>query len=420
MAWITEITRLNTAETVASISDQTDDGLSTFGEQWTDRMNDAGPFRFSMWANDPDLPLIAVNDSVRFIDNGVEVFGGVIESITEERVARDEEAGQLWTFAGRQRAAALSWARTFPWFGVGRLPVEEDRLFNWTSPPFDDSTWIGAGEILTVDAARAGWPVSPIAIGFPLASGAYMIWDAGANATDAAAGECFFRRFFNVSAGRYVLVTVADNLADFYIDAQILGTVQQRDGYGFVRASLMPITLSAGDHVLAIRGENLTPTVPGSNPAAVAYALYEADDANQPTGDPVIVSDSSTLVYGYPDYPPGMPIGQAIRILVAEAQDRGVIPFVNVTFNDLTDTNGNDWPTGDLSTKTGTDLLTVLQEWAVTYIDFSVTMGADASIYDLNCYRKGEMGTSSGVTLAPAPVVDNRSGNLVQHRVLRQ
>lgn len=403
---------------IASIGDDTDDGLSTFADRMQDIKNDAGPCSFALHAEDPDAALIQVHDQFTFIDQGNPIYAGVIDQITETRVSQGEEARQVYEFDGHQRVAQCEWARVYPWRGLGALPIESDRLFNWTSPPFDDSSWIAAGEIMLIDNARTAWPVTPIAIGFPVESGAYMIWDPGTNAEEAPVGECYFRRQFTIpTEGRYVLVAIIDNRGEFYIDSQVLGTVDVLDGYGFVRATLMPVMLSAGDHTLAIKAENLSRTS-GDNPAAVAYALYEADDANQPLAGtfPLIVSDFNTLVYGYPPYPPGMTVGQALDILLAEAQARGVLPFVSWNFDEALDSGGNPWSfTGDLSTKTGTDYFTVLKEWAVTYLDFRMN-----EQNELQVYTKDGMGVGSGVTISPAPVVDPDSGNLIEYEVVRQ
>lgn len=421
--WETAIFRLPEHDPVTTMTDDTDDGASSFGERWLDVLNDAGAFSFNVWADDPDADSIRLQDEVQFIDETVAIFGGIIEERSETIVARDEEAGQLVTFSGRQKLALLEWARVEPWLGVGRKPIETDRLFNWTSPPFDDSTWIPAGDIMSVDSARFDWPLTPVGVGFPVAQGydpPQMIWDPGANREDAPDGECYFRAPFTAPAdGKYVLFVIVDNIGEFYIDSQFVGSVKISDASGFFRATVIPIELTAGDHIFAARAENL-PVQHGGlfNPGALAFAMFRADASNRPIGDPILISSNgTTLVYGYPSYPPGMTVGQAMDILLNEAQSRGLFPWLTWTFDDAVDTDGNPWPfTGDLSTKTGSDYLTTLKEWCVTYCDAKIEHGG----WELRLAAKGTLGVSSGVTLSPAPVVDPDSGNLVEYEVTVQ
>jgi hypothetical protein len=386
--------------------------------QWLDQLNEPGTGTLQLTNTDPILGDLGINQIVRFILYGEVVFAFIIEQIERVLVDPGEESSQLTTLSGRGISAFLEWALVYPARGVERLPIEQDRVFNWTAPSgtYDDSTWTFASAFVTVDNAKftggAEWVLQPTGEGFPDLTGAFFIWAPGATLDIAPPGDIYLRKDFVAGDdGRYVMYLLIDNYGEVYLDGALLTAVNPADG--FQNVTFVPIDLSAGTHTIAIHAVNAPDDgPPGGNPGGVAMALFNADQANNPIAV-VAVTDSSWKGVYYPPFPPGMTPGAAIIVCVNEAQARGALGWLTVDFSGVVDSNGQPWPeVGDIATKTGTDLLTFLRELSGTYIDFWVSPGDLV----LHAYVKDTRGAPAAVSLhPPTDIEDPGTGNLRSH-----
>lgn len=339
-------------------------------------------------------------------------------------IAQGEERDQVTTLVGPGVLSILDGGAVYPSRGTGALPPEDDRVFNWTAPVFDDSGWATAAVMMSVATAQGptsgtgDWPYQPFGDGFPPDSGANMIWDAGSTSDLALEGDCYFRKTFTMpGTGWMVLYALIDNIGEVYLDGQRILEVG-----GFLNASLLqPIELSAGEHLIAVHGHNYPDDgFVGGNPGGIALAVYQADAGGVPHGAPLLVTDSSWKIEAYPAEAPGMTPGEVMRVCLEEAQARGVLTEVTLTFTDTLDTIGQPWPVvTDIATKVGTDILTFFREIAATYTD--MWMNAD---FEMAAVVKGLLATlPPDVTLeAPTDPDDPTTGNLLRlaHRRVGQ
>ena len=387
------------------------DSLDAFGRRWLDQLNEPGSGELSLHNADPNAAIIPLAAAIRFVLYGEVVFTMVVETIDQVEQHPDEEAELVTTFRGRGQGVVLEWALVYPARGVGALPIEQDRMFNWTAPEgtYDSSGWGFAAPMMLADLAIIGgsadWPSQPTGEGFPVGSGAFFIWATGTSSAIAPQGHCYFRKTFTApTTGRYVIYILIDNFGDIYLDGQLIAVVNGADAFRAV--TFVPIDMSAGDHTIAVHAANAAG--PGINPGAVALAVYDADQNNEPISV-VMVSDSTWKIVAYPPYPPGMTPGQAIIVCLTEAQDRGALGMVSWSFTELVDSAGVPWPlVGDIATKTGTDVLTFIRELSGTYIDWWMSPGD----FTLHAWVKDTRGAATTVALEAAAPTDPDTGNL--------
>lgn len=328
--------------------------------QWLDPLSEAGSASIALQNDDTALALFADDSAVGFSYKGVRAFTMLCEAMTRVSIDPNEEAKQVTTWAGRGLLAVVEPAQMYPSLGVGSLPIEEDRPFGWQSPVFDDSGWGFATVITNVATAKLvmGWDPN-----FPDDTAAVQ-WGPPGDLTNAPAGSCYYRATFTVSnTGLHLLSALIDNAGVFFLDGQQMLYVPT-----FLTTSSVLVFLSAGTHYLAYRATNAVQAV--GNPAGVAWTLFETDQGGQPVGSPVAHSSSADLCVPYPAAPPGMTPGRVIRLVVEEAQARGVLADLELNFTDTTDSAGQPWPvTAEIATRVGTDYLTFFRELAGTYVD---------------------------------------------------
>lgn len=396
------------------------------GISWSDERRGPGSGSIVVQLDDPTYPPDARvwrNHLVQFRDDGVLTAASLIDRITERTMSptgtRVAGAQQAATLQGLGVSAILDRARVQPAAGAdyhgGRhrgSPKEQDRVFDWTSPQFDASTWTGAHQIMTVDAAHGGgWPHQPMGEDFTLTTGAYMVWSPQGTDLIAPVGQVPFIRDVEItSPGRHALEVIIDNLGWVRVDTQHLANVDVRDG--FTRATFIVIDdLSAGWHRFAFYARNVGD---GSNqgPGAVAFNLHKVDQQNKPTAL-VARSDSNTMMLDYPSQLPGWTLGQVMLLLLDEAWARGLLPTIEPDFTAQTDSAGRPWPIirDGISTKTGTGYATFLDEcvgkglldwWRVA------PNGRTFSMFST------PPATGPVATLVPAPVENPRTGSVVE------
>ncbi len=349
----------------------------SFGRTWQDQISEPGAGKVQLDNRDPDLDLIDEDTLLRFELNGDAQFIALPVDIEQVTVAPGEEFDQITTISGPGHLAVLGDALVYPSRGVGAVPVEEDRVFSWPSPDFDDSSWGAATELATVDDARTSWPSIPFGDGFPEGSGASVVWAPAPGAIGTSdfthpEGDCYFRATVDCpTTGRVVVYALIDNWGEIFFDGQPILVVSPSDGFSTV--SVFGLDVSVGEHTVAVRGHNAGDDLEaGYNPGGVAIAIYDADINNQPTSSsPFWVTDSSMKLVAYPSTPPGMTPGQVAEILLVEGVERGSLDVpLFLMFDEEVDSNGNPWPeVAEIATKVGTDYLTCFREMSGTYFD---------------------------------------------------
>lgn len=380
--------------------------------------NGAGAGSFSIALDDSAHGDIAINDVAAIRRDGTTVAALLIETIFEHTLDGAEGAALLVVYSGRLVGAFLEWAVIAPALGAGAMPVEEDAVFDWRSPRYDpaDDAWAAATEIMSVADAQGGaWPHQPMGAKFDLSTGAQMILSAAGDDDYAPLGWYLFYRDVAIDAvGRHGEEMLMDDKGFAFVDGIQQYVVRPEDG--FITASFKRLEMSQETHRFCWSIYNFEdPDNPGQGlgPAALAYNLYKADLQDNPLdGGQYRVSDSSTKVLAIGTGPaPGMTVGDILGQLVAEAQARGVFPWLIPSFTKANDSNGDPWDRElGITTKTGSTLLQFLGELVASRRISQWRVRNDGVTFDL---FRPDYSISSGVELTPAPTTDPRTGELV-------
>lgn len=389
----------------------------SFTRRWQDELNEPGSASCQLLNDDPDLAFLEHSDVIRFTINGYAAFTWLVREIEQLTIAQGEEHDQVTTLSGPGHVAIFDEALVYPSRGVGVLPIEEDRPFNWTSTDYDDSGWTTARASMSVDTAVTTWPLRPFGDGFPSGTSAQVIWDLPAAGTARPPGDCYFRKEYT-STGGALIYAVIDDGGEIYFDGQLILSCLT----GFATVYTMSLQVTPGEHTIAVHGQN-GPGAPDSvfdNPAGIAIAVWPCDANGQPVGSsPDVVTDSSWKIVAYPPGPPGMTPGEVVIHCVNEALARGCLPPVTFNFDKETDSAGNPWPeVTDITTKVGTDVLTFFfKELASTYVD----LWLEPASWTLWAWVRDQRGWERLITLhAPTDPNDPWSGNLgaLTHKVV--
>lgn len=390
----------------------------SFGRTWQDQISEPGSGTVSLDNRDVDLALIEDESLLRFELNGQAQMLVLPKSRTQVTVAPGEEHDEITTLTGPGHLAVLSEAVVYPSRGVGSLPIEDDRLFSWPAPDFDDSGWVDATEIARQDATSEWWTNLPNQPFWPDPL-SFWIWAHQGSELSAPPGTCYFRRTFTLAdPARVVIFFTVDDIGSVYIDGQHLTDLDvgsRADTAGPTEVRYLYLILSAGDHVLAVEATN-SPGAPGDDPAVTnpaGFLLSMFAMAGNTLGDLLIRTDDNWVMVEYPASPPGMTPGRVVEILAAEAVDRGSLPaLLFLMFDDQVDSNGNPWPVvGDISTKVGTDYLTFLRQMSGTYFD----MWMAPSGFELYLFSLDQQGVDTSIDWHPPTDADDpTSGNVDQ------
>lgn len=396
-----------------------------FGLSWRTEKNGTGTGTFTIPLDDSAYGDIGINDVAAIRRDGTTVAALVIEQIDEHLLDADGGAKQVATYTGRLAGVFLDWAIIAPALGAGRKPIEEDAVFDWRSPRYDDSldAWVASNEIMTVfDAESGDWPHQPMAENYDLTTGSMMILDSSGDDAYAPFGWYLFRRVFTITdGGRYAIESLMDDLGLFWVDGLQQLDVPLEDG--FVSASFKRLDLSAGTHLFTWAVFNLEDSGNpgfGLGPAALAYNLYKADLQDRPLdGGYYEVSDSSTEVLFVGEDPwPGMTVGDILIQLLDEAQARGTsasthgLTWLAPSFDAVDDSNGDPWPREPgTTTKTGTTtLLAFMDELVASGRVAQWRIRPDGVTWD--AFAPGYT-SPTAVTLDPATATDPLTGQLV-------
>jgi hypothetical protein len=379
----------------------------SFARTFQDELSNTGSGSLSMLNDDPDLASVQLGDLIRFTVEGTAAWTMLAREIERVTLDAGDDNAKITTVSGPGHLATTDEAVIYPALGLGARPIEEDRVFNWTSPDFDDAGWGTANVIATQNVASIYYTGLPDA-DWPDGS-AQWIWGTG-DQEIAEPGHCYFRKFFTVGAGIYKLVVflVGDAQADLFIDgARLITTTFTTGNPTETRTATVDVT--PGTHLFAIDGLN-DPDPEGDglqNPGAVLLTCYASNTLGD-VGTHVVRTDSTWKLANYPPAPPGMTPGEALRIVIDEAQARGALSGVTLAFTDDVDSDGVPWPvSADIATKIGGTVLDFIRELAGTYIDVWM---APASL-TLHAWVKGGRGSTKAVTYAATtnPATSNLS-----------
>jgi hypothetical protein len=390
------------------------------GRRWQDELSEPGNGQMTLQNDDPDLASFVLDgsDLVTFFLQGWAALTMIVEKFVRTSVAPGEEADEATELSGRGHLALIERMLVYPSRGVGRLPVEEDRAFNWTSPSYIDSGWILATAIAAVGSGMWWSGLPP---GFP-AAGASWIWAAIGSEDWAPRGYCYFRKEFTVPAdGRIKVFFSVDDSGTLYFDGQsmlstsnIPGTDITDDSVGAEPTEIRDVTLAvtAGTHLIAVEGYNAAddPAVGmHHNPGGILVSVWTIDGTGNLVAQ-ILSTDATWKIVEYPPWPPGMTPGQVMRLCVEEGQARGVVTGLALGFTDGADSGGVPWPeVSDIATKVGTDVLTFFRELSGTYVDMWMRPGQLV----LDAWNLGFRGDPSGVTYEPpTDPLDPDSGNI--------
>lgn len=371
--------------------EDTDTVLATldlsYGREFTDIASDSGSGSFRVALDDlssyADLDLD--RKLVNFYVRGQLAWTMMLETDTFVQVDPDrEDENEGSTVNGRGHLALWEEAIVHPALGTGSQPAEDDRTFDWTEPGFDDSAWPLAKMITFHLFASVGllglppsWPI-PWSLDYP-DQRAWILWGSSGDQFTAPIGDIYLREkdVLIGFSGQVALFMLADNYAEFYVDGVLVMTVN-----GFAEGRPVELfTITAGFHTFAIKATNLGG--PGGVEATLYIPGYPPTLLWHTGGDPVDVYGAGfginvgnkMKVLQYPANPPAMTIGQVILTALAEAQARGILTYMDVTFTELTDSSGDPWEYAAISTKIGTDYFQFLKEIANTYADIAMVPG---------------------------------------------
>lgn len=252
-----------------------------------------------------------------------------------------------------------------PWVGPNRRPIGRERIWDVTSPTFDDSSWISAFDQTREYAATQGMTI-PRAWIDPFAK---WIWCKPDNAAQPV-GRVPFRRHFTLSEETLVVFFYsADN--DFRVCVD--GVELQRaplpyPEFTWMRTYRSAVRLPAGDHVFAAVCENWA-TIAVENPAGFICSAWASDGKTVSGSTPLFTTGTGTwLTLDYPTPWPGFTVGEVLVGFLAEAQARDELAGWTLDFDGTEDSNGNPWPMVPQHSirvgASGWDLLQSLGAWA--------------------------------------------------------
>lgn len=364
----------------------------SYARTWLDSAKDTGSGSLVLQNDDVDLALVDYSTVVRFSLDAVERFAILVERKARISVTEDEEVAEATTITGRGLAGIFDEAVIEPVLGTDRKAFQDTRYFNFASPDMDHTAWAAA--VLNMTDVHAGQP-DP-ANGWP-EDAAQWIWDRDGPTFDPVNGPplgwCYFWEPFTVVTECQARISVAaDDTHDTWLDGNPLVGEDLVTGYhGEVRQ--VTVTLDAGTHYLAAACRNVFPVRAGLRITCEELAV-------DPLGTPGTVlahTDTGWQVLAYPPGPPGFSPGAVIRILVEEAQARGALVGVVLSFTDSLDSAGNAWPVvADISAPVGSSLTDLLRQLGETYIDWH--MAPDS--FTLYAYGIGARGAASTTVLA--------------------
>jgi hypothetical protein len=362
---------------------------------WLHQLNDTGSGSVQIHELDADLaahPTITnYYNIVRFQIGGTDRFAIVVENPDIPPVPADEYAGRWWTLSGPGVLALLNDAIVYPEAPLTQTAVTV-RAFGWMAASFNDSSWTSAVQIQRQDATSpvAGWH------GYPKGwreHTAYWIWSRALSSGSMPVGTSYFRKSFTLASSTYLtFIASCDNQFRLWLDDELIMDYVDpipdwRDMKAYSRI------LASGTHQLA--AECINASGGGANPAGFICAVYTLNTDGS-INTVALHTDNTWKADDYPATPPGMTVGQILRILVSEAQTRGALTGITLGFTDSLDTNGNAWTViPNIGFQVGAKLLDVVRTLVEQVIDVEMT-----PTLVLNAYNKGTLGSDKTATVS--------------------
>lgn len=370
-----------------------------FGRRWRAQKNEKGSAALSLALDDPDRAALRAvrNRVVRFTLDGTAVWAGVVRRPQVTLRASSEEEQEQADYPVHGLLHLFDEVRVEPELGAGSISPKT-RRFDHSSKYFDASAWDDAVEIKQQSATSpAQWTTDTGQAPDKFTDGtAWWIWSRAqvVGPPPQPVGRIPWRYEFTLAdEGLYGFEFSADDGREIILDGEVIDADLGEFAWGNTHE--VKRFLSAGDHVLAGWAENMPRDLAASNVAGFILSCHEMDNGGKTWGAVVFHSDDTWKVLDYPAAPPRMTPGHIVRVLVEEAQDRGMLTGLTLDFTDDLDSNGDAWATPvDLVVQVGDTYWNVLRQIIETSVD--VRMAAIG--LELQMFNKGEMGTASGVT----------------------
>jgi hypothetical protein len=304
--------------------------------------------------------------------------------------------------------------------------IARQRMMGWMSASFDDSSspWIAA---TALQKQSAGTPITYYKKTLPDQwpdPNAYWIWSRNTSGGVMPASTCYFRKSFTLAQDTWVrLYVTCDNAERTILDGEVVVDNLNADPgtIGWSSAQTVERKLTAGTHQLSVEGVN--ETLPGgfSGPAALLLTMVEItpDGAVVSPLNVIVHTDATWRALDYPAAPPGMTVGQIVRIFVEEAQAEGVLTQISLGFTDTDDSHGAPWT--ELTPQAfdvGKNYLGVLQQLGEAFADYEMTHDLELRLYEWNTMGADLTGTVSLAIGADIEELDapNEEDGAVTHR----
>jgi hypothetical protein len=363
-----------------------------------------------------DPTLIQPRNVLKISVAGKEVGALVIGKKTSQ-VIDDTPDAEIYQISGEGLRTWFNGATVYPSGGLKKTSFDT-RAFNFASEQgewYDPAQWVAPTNVVAWgDVVGSPWRYAPAE--WPDVPLAQWVWSSN-SISSAPAGDNFFRYEFDVAvAFQYSFFLAADDQYSVYIDGQLVAQSDPATS-AFTEVERIDTNLDVGHHVIGVRVTNNT-----AGPAAFIAALFYYGDPLVPTSATLVTytgkaGDSNWKVAGYPNPVPGWSPGEIMRILLEEAETRGVrFPlWLTPTFTDSEDSYGNEWERSlDWSFSVGDTLASVLDKleelvcdaWidpATLEFHMAKERGIDRSIYHYDV---------DGVTPISVPVIFQKGYNL--------
>lgn len=333
---------------------------------------DTGSGLLRIHKDDAAVASLPAGAIVQCLLDGTARFAWVVEPYEQTSVGEGPEL--LRTVSGRGTLALWESGIVYPALGIGRItPAGAARAFSWASPDYDDSGWGAATQIKQQSSTAAPWSGAPQDWPDPTA---YWIWSRAAVAgpPPQPVGTSYFRKHFNLGAEKTIaFFFTADDGFDLYLDGNRVAGETVAFQWGETKR--FDVFLDAGDHYLAVRGENITRASASTNVAGFILSGIETDEGGQTLGSVVVNTDNTWARSDYPAAPPGWTPGKILRTLLNEVKARDTVPqpspLTNMTvdFSDTLDSAGTPWTEIDVSFPVGSSYLEVIAQLCETSID---------------------------------------------------
>lgn len=371
----------------------------------------AGSFRLPVSAerliSTPEI--VNTRNVVQHSINGVVRGAWLMRNCHRVLVGTGGDAALFYEFSGPGLRDWLHDAVVYP---EGSQPLAKKksgvRYFNFSSKAgswYKSADWKSVVSMVLQGDQTASNPWIYAPVGWPDVPQAKWVWDRDSR-TSAPLGDVYFRKEFTTTEDLSVaLFATADDNIQAYVDGVPLISV--RDINGWTQLYRGDLDITAGQHVLAIKATNT------GGPAALMAALFSYKDPKlaQPSQLITFSGDTGWLCNPYPASAPGWTPGEVIRVLMEEAQARGVSSLMSMglDFTDTNDSNGQLWETIlDWSFDVGSEYLSVIEKLEELAVEVSI----DPATFRMQAFNAQGTDRSEQVGTVQ-PVVFRRGHNVL-------